>query len=316
MTIVFRADGSPRIGLGHLSRCAAVAQALSRREVPSILAIRRELAACAPDAPWRVEPLEGELAETVRGCGAAWVVIDHYGVTAEDIGKLRSTGARVALLDDEVTARTAEADLAINPNLGVSRKEVAVAPGGTALVGPRYVPLHEAFAAHPRARVREAPIARVLVVLGGADTSGLGGRVTRELATVLPPAARVVLVRGPLAPRSGGEEEIGPLTPGELAREMAAADAAVVTPSTVFFELATIGVPAVLVQTAPNQGRTASALRARGFPVAAGESVAFAFAGPRGLDSPAVRRRLASEAAALVDGRGAERIVDHLLACP
>ena len=315
MTVVFRADGSPRIGMGHLSRCAAVAAALAARGARAVLATRPELAASVPDAPWEVEPLAGGVAGILLGRRARWLVVDSYDVGAGELRALRATGAGVALLDDEVTPRTVEADLVINPNLGVAPEEVVARPGGTALVGPRYVPLHPAFAAHGRVEVRAAPLGRVLVVLGGADTMGLGGRMARELAGILPASARVVVVRGPLAPPSGADEEIGPLRPRELAAEMARADLAVATPSTVFFELATLGVPAALVQTAANQGRTAAALRARGFPVvAAGQSLAFAFAGPGGLDSPAVRRQLAREAAALVDGRGAERIADHLMA--
>src|SRR5690606_7949339 len=111
-----------------------------------------------------------------------------------------------------------------------------------------------------------------------------------------------------------GETRLHALAPEAMAAEMASADLAIATPSTVSWELAAVGTPTILCRVFENQAPTARYFRALGaFPVLEGTTGlgdALAMLERLPLEDLTRRARLF---AACCDGRGAARLAERLV---
>ncbi|KUG07394.1 UDP-2,4-diacetamido-2,4,6-trideoxy-beta-L-altropyranose hydrolase [Solirubrum puertoriconensis] len=194
--LVFRADGNPRIGLGHVMRLLALADILGEQYQtvfvvqepwPELLQLLR--ATCnevveAPPMPYEGEP--AWLAQQVLQPTDV-LVLDGYGFEYNYQQVLRPHVARLVYIDDLHTFPQA-ADLIINPAGGISAKDYELRqPGARVLSGPRYAPLRPAFQQAAQQATAEAPSAHtVLVCLGGADPTQQTQRITHMLLELEP----------------------------------------------------------------------------------------------------------------------------------
>jgi UDP-2,4-diacetamido-2,4,6-trideoxy-beta-L-altropyranose hydrolase len=274
--------------------------------------------------------------------GARWVVVDGYQFGAEYQRALRDAGLRLLFADDWGHAGEYCADLVLNQNIYASealyeRREV----GTRLLLGTRYALLRREFWPW-RGRRREiaARGRRVLVTLGGADTENVTLKVLRACRRAGVEGLELVVVVGggnphyaELAVEVAGMGSVGgtgavtaPLRPSarlernatNMPELMAWADVAVSAGGSTCWELVFLGLPAVLLVLAENQRPIAAGLAAAGAAVDAGwhgdlseEELARRIAELAG-DGPA-RARMAQAGQALVDGRGAERVVRSIL---
>ena len=259
-------------------------------------------------------------AELARTAKATWVVIDHYGASGLYLEALGKAPWRCLLIEDEPRDGSPPADLLVNFNLGIPPGAYEGRTQGSTLLGPYYALVKECFVQLRKESLsrRGGPLRRLLVVLGGSGAPEPGFH--RTLVEHLAPAAEIAVVTGPAMdpPASGFAEEsglvlLGPLRPPELAAEICAAQAAIATPSTICWEMATLGMPMALVRRADNQV-SADELEKIGAALLLlpGEPLAVAFAGDKGLSSERVRLRLSSAAASMVDGSGASRVVSAM----
>ena len=287
-TLLLRADGNPRIGLGHVMRLLALAEILRgqfRRRVFVIqepaAAVRALLrAGCDEVVEMPAMPAAGE---------PAWLrqhvlqptdvlVLDGYdfGTTYQE--GVRAAVARLVCLDDLHTFPML-ADLVINPAGGVAAGAYELRqPGARLLAGPAYAPLRPAFreaAQQPdRPDQPASDPGTVLLCLGGADPTHQTQRVAAALL-LLPAVRRVHVVVG--SAYAGWESllqwsEHQPrvllhrnLAADELCRLMQACGAAVCSPSTVSYEYCAAGGGLLFVlPTAANQHDLSRFLRGAG----------------------------------------------------
>ncbi len=300
--LLIRADGGARIGTGHLMRCFALAQAWARIDGGSVTLAT---AACPQfieekylAAGFLVAKIgHGEIAPILAGSAPSWVVVDGYGFDDRVEGQLKEAcGARMLALDDFGHATHAACDLVLNQNLGPV--PVGYAAGG-ALCGTRYALLREEFMPWRKTGAPDRPLARsVLVTLGGADPGGRTGRLAEALT-----ATRRAIPEIDCA--SGGADD--------MPARMAAADLVVAAGGSTVWELALLRRPTAVISLAPNQEANVRALVERGAAMELGaDDAANADAI---LDLCADRRRRASLAeriGGLVDGFGAERVIDAM----
>jgi spore coat polysaccharide biosynthesis predicted glycosyltransferase SpsG len=212
----------------------------------------------------------------------------------------------------------------LNQNLGVTTGdyEPYVLPETTLLLGPRYALLRSEFKQHAGSYRAMAKSRRVLVTLGGADAADHTARVLNELAGASDLELDVVL--GALYPHSDPARRVAGIAPErvrlhrgpdsllDLARQ---ADLAVTAAGSTVWELACLGTPMIVLGTADNQEAVLRGLQVERAAVVLGrvESIP-----PGGitravralLADPAVLQDLSRRASHLVDGRGAERVVD------
>jgi UDP-2,4-diacetamido-2,4,6-trideoxy-beta-L-altropyranose hydrolase len=334
--VVLRADGSARVGTGHVMRCIALVEALKERggechfasaelspALTDRLAQRETAAELLNVRPGSDEDLAQTTAAAHR-LEAEWGVLDGYAFDAAFHAGVRRAGLRLLVLDDGGRHRPYDADLVLNANLFADPAWYVERCSDTRLLlGPRYALLGQAFRAWRDWQRPHPSIARRLIVtLGGSDPDNVTASVLGALADIEPPPDVVAVVGGAnphadivggLAHRMGADVVRDPPTMGEL---FAAADLAVASGGTTALELAFMGLPAVLLAIAPNQRPVVTAMSA------AGAALAAAADDPRELrevvESLALdeRRRSAMSARGreLVDGRGAERVARAMAA--
>ncbi|HIQ22141.1 MAG TPA: UDP-2,4-diacetamido-2,4,6-trideoxy-beta-L-altropyranose hydrolase [Planctomycetes bacterium] len=340
-TLVIRADGGRQTGLGHLMRCLALAQAWRQAGGPVVflshcpvagLGERIAAAGCRlvpirrphPDPDdWRQteQALVDALAQTASQ--PMWLAVDGYHFDPRYLENAAGTDARLLEIDD-LGWGTAPADLVLNQNLGPETVAGRSAGASPALLGPRYALLRPEFASWTKRRPSVPPVARrLLVTLGGADPGNAASLVLQALAHVAVADLQVEVLLGPANPhaqaiqrqarRTGRAVSVIPPS-DDMARRMARVELAVTAAGTTCWELACLGVPAVVLETADNQRPVASLLETAGAAVCVGPASEIS---PRELGeaiealchAPSRRRALSTAAQQLVDGCGAQRVV-------
>ncbi len=289
-SFLLRADATPAMGVGHLSRCVALAAAARARGWDAVL--------CGTFTAGRW--LIGDLPVVPEPRPADVLLVDHYG-----LGEVTSESLVVSM--EDATFGRRRADVVVDANLF----EVPRPDDGSPVVlrGPAYAPLRaEIRAARAHRGGGSTPPKVVVVMGGGAAPSAVAAAVTALRETGVPAE---VLAISP-APVPG--VEVHPPTP-DLPSLFASADLVVSAAGVTLLELCCIGAPAALVRIADNQKAGYEAAVSRG--VAAGLGT-----DPREhvetlrtllLDS-AARKALGEKAMATVDGHGADRILDAVQA--
>jgi UDP-2,4-diacetamido-2,4,6-trideoxy-beta-L-altropyranose hydrolase len=322
--------------MGHVMRCLALADRLTERgeHVTFVTragepAVLQRLAAhgCDVLALPRRDDRGGDLAallERAATIGAKAAVVDVQGFGAAGQAAIRAAGLRLTVIED--MARTGfSADVVLNQNIGVRADTYAVAPHTRLLLGPRYALLRRAFDGRTAAPVAGRP--RVLVTMGGGDGDNVTLRAVQE-ADALDADFALDVVLGPAFPhgesvlaaaRSARHPAVVHRDPPDLVDLMAGATVAVSAAGSTCWELARLGVPAVLLALADNQEGNAAGLHAAGFAVALGEAPgdglgpALRAALAALLADPARRARMAAVGRALVDGEGTARVAAEVM---
>lgn len=328
---VFRADAAPSIGAGHVRRCLTLADELVRRGwrvgFASIAESARVVPALATTPVERLE-LTGESGAEPAAMRNAFatpdiVIVDHYGRDVHFERTLRGWAKHVAALDD-LPERDHDVDLLIDQTAGRRPDDYAgrVPTGATILTGTDYVLLRPEIATQ-QCNAESVPphVRRLLVTFGGADADDLSSRAVAALADPRLDAldADVVVGRGyrdpqALAGRAADNTRVH-IDPPDLPRMMAEADLALAGSGTTAWELAYLGVPALLIENSKGTvvaGMTAAGA-ARNLGSAAGIKAADIAEALAGLSRDiAARATMRDAGRRLVDGRGPARVADAI----
>jgi UDP-2,4-diacetamido-2,4,6-trideoxy-beta-L-altropyranose hydrolase len=202
MKVIFRADASVNIGLGHLKRCLSLASALrtagaqvffvapaSAKLVADLVdasgfifvsfAEPQASQALSDDRPGEVQHWQvsqsADAAETSAAIAPLcpdWVIVDHYGLGSSWHDFVhKQTGACIAAIDD-LADRKLNVDVMINQNLTPDNASVyaALLPEHTRLLtGLRFAILDPCYAKATRHQPKEA-VHSIGIFMGGTDT--------------------------------------------------------------------------------------------------------------------------------------------------
>jgi UDP-2,4-diacetamido-2,4,6-trideoxy-beta-L-altropyranose hydrolase len=326
--VVFRCDGSARVGLGHVIRCVALAQAVAARGGRSLFIMREDAGAvpmvehagfAVERLPASARPFEERERLVALAPAGGWVVLDGYELPHTLPGELRRRERRVLRIVDGPAQ--GEADLFVNPNL-----HAPAAPGPAALFGARYALLRAEFlVARQTQRLGPSGPPGLLTMFGGSDVAGLTPRVLGWLAGAtqrLPPLA-LTAVLGPSAPTLAASYALAAssalpirvlVAPANLAEIMSGVDLAITAAGGTVLELCALGVPPLAVTVADNQAGIAAALAASGAGIDLGRAKGLEPTALLDAVTTALERRSAMAAAArgLVDGGGAARVAQAM----
>ena len=333
--LLIRADASAAIGSGHVMRCLALAQAwqdsggkvcLAARPLPETLKRRwdeeqmeiRQLAESNDDAR--------ETVELACEIDADWVVLDGYQFGTEFQRFIKNAGMRLLVVDDDGCARNYVADLILNQSPGATRDMYpSCDPRATLLLGARYALLRREFhRTLPPTRSHASCGRKVLVTMGGADPPNCTHAILEAIALI--EGLTTVAVLGPNNPRVYELEQMARRSAGRIAvrgnpvdmpQLMRWADLAVSAAGSTCWELAFMGLPMLLVVLADNQRPNATSLEELGVAENLGWHSELSEEKVRAaimhiLDDPALRASMSQKGLALVDGRGARRIVTEM----
>jgi spore coat polysaccharide biosynthesis predicted glycosyltransferase SpsG len=245
-----RCDGTRETGLGHVSRCLALAEALAEREIASLFcgafdaAARRLLdEAGVPIEPARSAEEVSRLASE-RSCSG--IVADSYYFDAaylEVLGTGRTRASLLVIDDFAVLSDYPDGALVLNFTVGAPRLEYR-GRDLVRLLGPDYLLVRRALRALRASGDRRPGRTRhVLVAMGSGDLLGLAAGVAKMLRSAAPDVA----VR--LAPGSYGDlpAHVELLPDGQLAPGFAWADVCVTGGGLTKYEAAYVGAPPLVV---------------------------------------------------------------------
>jgi UDP-2,4-diacetamido-2,4,6-trideoxy-beta-L-altropyranose hydrolase len=306
------------VGLGHLERALALADALRPRFDASIVlpegdASLRLRVAARGHAPVEAAGSTVERAEASIGGASSMdiVVLDGY-VFGPDLERRFRAQAPLAVVDD--LCLPTDCDLAVNPSPGGEGMRPTGA--GAFLGGAAYALMRASFREAREVVLRRGSAARtVLVSTGATDLDGIGEQLTSQLIRA-DGTVEVIRVVGPDAPTTGagnGGRARVLVAPGSLAEALASATIYAGAAGTTAVQAACVGIPAVITAAVPNQVAQAAALERAGCAVVAG-SRELASVCMELLEDGSRRRRMAEFGRRLVDGRGALRVADALFA--
>ena len=335
LSVLFRCDGSPEIGLGHVVRCLALADEL------------RDLHGCKVSFAMRqgtlgVKMVEAEgykvflpatdihlsnqflwLNNAVNETGCRVLVLDiRDDLPLDAVSSLRSQGILIVTIDDP-SQRRLVADLAFYPPVPQLGKMSWSGFSGRLFVGWEWVILRRQFAQRPSRVPFRRP--RLLVTMGGSDPFKLTLR-TVEALDLIKEEFDTSLVLGP------GflyYEELQSLITGTsrhfdiqrnvrcISQLMAQADMAVASFGVTAYELAAMGVPAVFLCIAKDHEESARSFIDAGIALSMGifnevtpECLAQSVLNI--LTNPHLCSKMSLQAKALVDGLGVVRIASRI----
>ena len=324
MTVVCWVESETPVGGDRAARAAAIVQRLQRRGVQVRLVVsggviepRWARGLGTPEVRW-VAASEDALC-VVRACARAAeaIVIDvPQALSRGEVDVLRRRWP--VLLIDNPGGGAEVADLVLSTR--------TVAGDRRWLSGPAFVPLLRPSAPRGQRQVGPGGLPLVLVHVGQPGAADVTGAAVEALGRLEHPRVTAhVIVEAtapvwPALPRLLGRLGFPPAhphTPESVATHLALADFAILRHGHAVYEALASGVPALVVSTDARECAAVEALAASGALVSLGVApsleqiagAAAALAGDRRLRNEMVRA-----GRALVDGRGAERVVDRLLA--
>lgn len=334
--VLVRADASPAIGTGHMMRCLALAKAwqetggavswMTAESIPVLEErLHREGIACTRTqaVPGSISDAEQTISEA-RRLNAAWVVVDGYRFPPFYVRTLERSGLHVLFVDDDGRFDFYPADVVLNQNvLATPAMYANREPFTNVLLGSAYVLLRPEFRAESRRREHARVGRKVLVTMGGSDPENVTEKVLRALTTSDIDAKVVIGGGNPrrdtlpvLAARISSKVQIEQ-SPENMAPLMRWADVAISAAGSTCWELAYMGLPAIVTAISSDQQRIAQSLAEQG--------IALNLGGHANLSEEAIRDALISllrdhqrrvemseRGQKLIDGRGAARVVKFL----
>ncbi len=271
----------------------------------------------------------GVLEETLRVISEqapSWVVLDGYHFDTAFQQAVLGTGSKVLVFDDYNHLEHYHADIILNQNYGAERYAYNTSPGCRLLLGTGYTLLRREFIRFASQSKQVPEIAsNVLVTMGGIDMDNNAGKVIEALSLIDRPL-RAKVVAGFGNPNLGRLRKQAELcrhdievleTVEDMPAIMQWADMAVSAGGSTVWELAFMGVPAVLCIIAENQVDTVSRLSERGYPSigwmrnASNETMAEAIG--KVCYNNLLRKKLVDEGREIIDGKGVTRLVEAMM---
>lgn len=334
MRVAFRADGGGAgIGIGHLMRCIAIAEALRSQEVhcwfvckdyPAGVQLVREHGYEVRTLPHQIPEEEDLRLSRALMHDADLIVVDSHAVTPDYLNNVSIGSQRLVCVDDKLD-RDLPVDLVIG-NAYATRMSYGpfITDNTILLSGPKYLPLRREFQ-----RLTHRPLAdriqRVLITFGGEDPINATQYIVQHLANYSRSLQLDILLGIAYPYQEQLEDELA-ASPHAYnihrnVRNVLAlyqdVDVAIAPASVTMWELAAAGTPMVILQTADNQSGGLQFARKQELGVVLGElhpqnpqEVCFALAF---LEDKQQRIAFSQHGQTMVDGRGAERIADALI---
>ena len=193
--LLFRCDSTSENGLGHVSRCIALAEAFQEFGYESFFLgkyaehARRLLSAsdvsfiefCPEKHKEDITTLEVAHALGVRG-----VIIDSYDISSSQVDQLCKNSLPIIVIDDFGRLKTTQCAAILN--FTVNAANIGYPCGGTlCLLGPDFLLVRSSLRSLKRQRKKQSrDVRRVLLAIGGTDVSNLSSKVVLALISIAP----------------------------------------------------------------------------------------------------------------------------------
>ena len=337
--LLIRADANAEIGTGHVMRCVALAQAWRDGGGEVIFA----LASGGAGIHGRLLSEGFEVREISTATGGAedaeqtcdlcaknaaqWLVLDGYHFSREYRDRIRSAAPHQLQVDDHGEFAPYHCDIVLNASVYASEVLYPDRQSQTRLLGPKYALLRREFLSFKKERANIPEQAtRLLVTMGGADPHNVTQRVVEALRELSDLAFELTVVLGASnRHRASVERALNQssrphrllLNITNMPELMASSDLAISAGGGTCEELAFMRVPMFLITIAKNQEQAVEAYRLKTAAVVAGwftglDKASLAQSLRKVISDRNLRKDIVENAGALIDGRGAQRVVQSM----
>jgi UDP-2,4-diacetamido-2,4,6-trideoxy-beta-L-altropyranose hydrolase len=346
MRIAFRADASIAIGTGHVMRCLALADVLESKGVEVEFVCRDiegnlcELIESRGFTVFRLTkqpehaPLDwhSDADETIAALSTnaaqclSWIIVDHYQLDGKWEAAIKRCADKIAVIDD-LADRPHNCDLLIDQNFYhdmALRYRHLVPPRCRSLIGPEFALLRSEFLQiRNKQELRDGTLRKIFVFFGGSDADNETAKALRGLKQLHLMDTEIDVVIGGTNPHRDMIKKICDALPNttlhcqvsNMAELMASADLAIGAGGTTTWERCCIGLPALVAILADNQEELTKAVADYGAIVNLGwatqlsaddyQNALLSLTGQQ-------LNRMGQLAAALVDGRGCDKVAEEL----
>jgi len=323
--ILFRADGGPDIGMGHIMRCLALAKELKM----SVIFLSRSNQAVEhlvdqSGFSFYAIKNEEEFEAWVKKLQPVAVVVDNYTLTSNELNPIKQRVPLLVAIDD-LNDRYLPADLLINGN--ITATELGYTRDKRLLLGHQYALLHKKFKNCPIKKIA-THAKKVMVTVGGSDPLNLMPQILTHLIEL------DVEIKGAIGPQFTnksrlladfcGKRNIELMDNPDMFSLMCWADIAISASGSTLYEICATGTPAVVFSMAKNQMKVAQKLGEAGYIKYLGfyepekncehlfspDNQIFKKTVTSMLNDTETRAKMSSYGQALIDGRGAERCAE------
>jgi UDP-2,4-diacetamido-2,4,6-trideoxy-beta-L-altropyranose hydrolase len=331
LKVAFRVDAIREIGIGHLMRCLALSEELTKRgNICYFLSkIDDALERIIKQYNVNVKKINRNLnlrddlellINFSKRNNIDWVITDHYGIDSNYIKNVKQNGFRVLSMDD-CAQMYYVSDVVVNQNIGAEKVKIQADENTKLLLGPKYVMLRDELLIRNK-RAGNKKVKKILVSLGGVDNDNYTLKIlqsifnNREILVILGPLNYFYNEISSFAEKTKGNIKIEK-SPENMADIYLQSDIAVSAGGSSCYELAYFGIPNVIVATADNQIKLAQELDERKISIFLGKKEIVKAEKIRGhveklKNDYSLRKSMSQNGKKLIDGKGRVRIVDFM----
>ena len=323
MKVFILTEGGKGIGFGHITRCSALYEAFEEKCIRPYFIANTDNSVKALLKGKKAKIFnwlrkQAELLYLISGADV--VIIDSY-LAGYNLYRKIAGQAKLAVYIDDNKRLNYPRGIVINGSIFAEKLDYPPKEGATYLLGVKYMPLQKEFWSIPRGKIKRN-IANILVTFGGSDSKNMTLKVLRFLADAYPELNKLVIIgRGfknikeVERSKDGKTDLIYYPSAIDVKEAMLRADIAVSAGGQTLYELARIGLPSIGICLADNQNANLAGWQKAGFIENIGgyKDVDLALKlrmGVERLFTYQERIKRSRIGSSLVDGKGADRIVD------
>lgn len=331
-SIIFWTEAGQGIGMGHLHRSLVIAREFLKSGQPSLFIINNDPVAMnrvsAQEFPFQLGKLDGKELPSFTGKAPKTLVFDTKKDISPLIKTLKRLGHKLILMDNTTPARLG-ADVVIYPSALFDNKLDWPGYAGHVYGGAMYVPVDKTFleARKESQRRQHQPPYHILITMGGSDPRHLTYQIVSSLRS-LPQPIDIKVVIGPAFapdPRLGELERSDDprlrfiRNQDNLASLMAGSHIAITAVGTTLYELAAVGVPAIIVANHSEDRRDLELYKKLGMNLPLGfyqdiTPLQIQSAVSQFVQEATTWQSMRNKGWQLIDGHGARRIAECIMA--
>lgn len=340
--VAFRVDAGPEIGIGHLMRCIALANAFPDGcKIIFISKLKDSVIKKLEDTPYQLFSIDEDIdyddeIDYVKNIldendidifvGDTYQVHSSHDIDENYLLEVKKFVDTTVVISPKVSL-VLPSDILINGNVFASTLEYKTSNEDTIfLLGPKYALLREEFQDLPDRDINE-DVSNILVTMGGADPSNLIPKVLEAIHNIDNEGIHVDIVIGPAVYNDGKildsikefEYEICLVfNTKKISKLMLRSDLAISAGGGTLYELAVTGTPAIVLLQADNQIPVAESMEEEGTIMNMGfgnrlKIDRLADSIEELINNSDKRSEMSKRGKELMDGLGAKRCVDVIL---
>ncbi|MBI5227904.1 UDP-2,4-diacetamido-2,4,6-trideoxy-beta-L-altropyranose hydrolase [Candidatus Micrarchaeota archaeon] len=339
MNFAFRTNANYAVGSGHLRRCLTLASALKETAPDASIFFftsgSGDYQKLISDGGFSVVDLgsslsiEEDLEETIATVSKNNIdilIVDNYSINVNYLRNLKPRVKLLVVFDDHMHIKQYPCHVLVNLNLYGHLLDYSCDKNTRLLLGTEFVQLRPEFDPYQEFK-RENPdkVKHILVTFGGSDVKGVTIFVVKALSKLKQDFLAYIVTgtnfkRGEDLAKLVGLDSRFIVLPevGDMAKKIEKTDLAIASPSSIFYELALLKTPCILIGYADNQKLILDYAGKNGLAVSVGEigSISegeFSSTIKRLIENKEERDNLSRRLEDLVDGLGRYRLAEALL---